>query len=439
MPEWENRNINLTDEEEKNMMRKVWRPLSLIVLVALVISACATPAAPPAMDIQAIPNGRHHQKVDVLYFILDASYSMNEGYDGLCKFKVAKSVIDNFNKTMPNVTTQVALRTFGHDDDISKETTAVMVPLKRYNSAALSEGLNRVTKAGGFSHLEDALSAAGEELKGDNSPMAMVIVTDGKEMGSAPLAAARALKEAHGSRLCLYTVQVGNDKGGSQLLSQMADVTGCGRAVMADSLATGAAMNAFVKEVLLSGKMDSDGDGVIDALDKCPNTPRGVKVDKVGCPLDSDGDGVPDYKDRCPGTPKGVQVDASGCPLPLPTKSAEVTAAGTWIYKDIQFEINKADLRQSSFPVLNEIVGALETQPNLKVEIQGHTDSTGTHDYNVGLSQRRAQSVKAYLASKGIDSSRMTTKGYGPDRPIASNKTKAGRTRNRRVELKPIR
>jgi OOP family OmpA-OmpF porin len=198
-------------------------------------------------------------------------------------------------------------------------------------------------------------------------------------------------------------------------------------------------MNAFVKEVLLSGKMDSDGDGVIDALDKCPNTPRGVKVDKVGCPLDSDGDGVPDYKDRCPGTPKGVQVDASGCPLPLPTKSAEVTAAGTWIYKDIQFEINKADLRQSSFPVLNEIVGALETQPNLKVEIQGHTDSTGTHDYNVGLSQRRAQSVKAYLASKGIDSSRMTTKGYGPDRPIASNKTKAGRTRNRRVELKPIR
>jgi OmpA-OmpF porin, OOP family len=436
MPEWKNRIINLIEEEEKSMMRKVWGPLSLIVLVALVISACATPAAPPAMDIQAIPNGRHHQKVDVLYFILDASYSMNEGSGGLCKFKVAKSVIDNFNKTMPNVTTQVALRTFGHDEAISKETTAVMAPLERYDSAALSEGLNKVTSAGGFSHLEDALSAAGEELKGNNSPMAMVIVTDGKDMGSAPLAAAKALKEAHGSRLCIYTVLVGNDKGGSQLLSQMADVTGCGRAVTADSLATGAAMNAFVKEVLLSGKMDSDGDGVIDARDKCPNTPRGVKVDSVGCPLDSDRDGVPDYKDRCPGTPRGVTVDANGCPLP--SKSAEVTAEGTWIYKDIQFEVNKADLRQSSFPVLDEIVGVLKAQPKLNVEIQGHTDSTGAHDYNVGLSQRRANSVKAYLVSKGIDSSRMTTKGYGPDRPIASNKTKAGRARNRRVELKPI-
>jgi OmpA-OmpF porin, OOP family len=429
--------FNLTEEEEKNMMRKVWSPLSLIVLVALVITACATPAAPPAMDIQAIPNGRHHQKIDVLYFILDASYSMNEGYNGLCKFKVAKSVIDNFNKTMPNVTTQVALRTFGHDEAISKEATAVMAPLERYDSAALSEGLNKVTDAGGFSHLEDALSAAGEELKGNKSPMAMVIVTDGKDMGSAPLAAAKALKEAHGSRLCIYTVLVGNDKGGSQLLSQMADVTGCGRAVTADSLATGAAMNAFVKEVLLSGKMDSDGDGVIDSLDKCPNTPRGVKVDRVGCPLDSDRDGVPDYRDRCPGTPRGVKVDANGCPLP--SKSAEVTAEGTWIYKDIQFEVNKADLRQSSLPVLDEIVGVLKAQPKLNVEIQGHTDSTGAHDYNVGLSQRRANSVKAYLVSKGIDSSRMTTKGYGPDRPIASNKTKAGRARNRRVELKPIR
>jgi OOP family OmpA-OmpF porin len=437
MPEWENRIINLTEEEEKSMMKKVWSPLSLIVLVALVISACATPGPPPAMDVQAIPNGRYHQKVDVLYFILDASYSMNEGYNGLCKFKVAKSVIDNFNKTMPKVTTQVALRTFGHDEEISKETTAVMAPLERYHSAALSEGLNKVTKAGGFSHLEDALSAAGKELKDNNGPMAMVIVTDGKDMGSAPLAAARALKEAHGSRLCLYTVLVGNDKGGSRLLSQMADVTGCGRAVTADSLATGAAMNAFVKEVLLSGQMDSDGDGVIDARDKCPNTPRGVKVDSVGCPLDSDRDGVPDYRDRCPGTPIGVKVDANGCPLP--SKSAEVTAAGTWIYKDIQFEVNKSDLRQSSFPVLDEIVGVLKEQPKLNVEIQGHTDSTGAHDYNVGLSQRRANSVKAYLVSKGIDSSRMTTKGYGPDRPIASNKTKAGRARNRRVELKPIR
>jgi OOP family OmpA-OmpF porin len=84
-------------------------------------------------------------------------------------------------------------------------------------------------------------------------------------------------------------------------------------------------------------------------------------------------------------------------------------------------------------------VQALKAQPELNVEIQGHTDNTGAHSYNVDLSQRRAQSVKAYMVSSGIDGARMTTKGYGPDDPIAPNTTREGRARNRRVELKPIR
>ncbi len=420
------------------MMRNMWRPLTVIALATLFVSACATPGTPPAMDIQAIPNGQYQEKVDVLYFILDASSSMAEGYNGLSKFEVARSVIGNFNKTMPDVKTQVALRSFGHDDKVSSESTALMVPLEKYQKASLSDGLNKVSKAGGISPLARALKTTGEELKGDNRRMAMVIVSDGKDMGQAPLAAAEALKATHGDRLCIYTVLVGDDRSGGRLLSKIADVSGCGKAVTADSLATGAAMNAFVREVLLTGLNDRDGDGVPDRKDKCPNTPTGVKVDMSGCPLDSDRDGVPDYKDQCPGTPAGVKVDSNGCPLPVPTKSAEVTAAGTWIYKDIQFEVNKANLRQSSFPVLNEIVGALEAQPDLKIEIQGHTDSTGAHDYNVGLSKRRAESVKAYLVSKGIASHRLTTRGYGPDRPIASNTTREGRARNRRVEVKPI-
>lgn len=197
-------------------------------------------------------------------------------------------------------------------------------------------------------------------------------------------------------------------------------------------------MNAFVKEVALSELADSDGDGVTDDKDKCPDTPQGVKVDMNGCPLDSDKDGVLDSKDRCPDTPMGVKVDAHGCPIPVPTKSAEVTAAGTWIYKDIQFEVNKSALKESSYPTLDEIADALKVQPALNIEIQGDTDSTGSHDYNVGLSHKRAQSVRAYLISKGVDSSRMTSIGYGPDRPVASNTTKEGRARNRRVEIKPL-
>ena len=93
----------------------------------------------------------------------------------------------------------------------------------------------------------------------------------------------------------------------------------------------------------------------------------------------------------------------------------------------------------SSFPSLNEVAAALNAQPGLKVEIHGHTDGSGARAYNQDLSQRRAESVKAYLESNGIDASRMTAIGFGPDRPIDSNATKEGRTRNRRVEFKPVR
>jgi OOP family OmpA-OmpF porin len=201
-------------------------------------------------------------------------------------------------------------------------------------------------------------------------------------------------------------------------------------------------MQAFVTDVLFAEKSDSDGDGVTDDVDRCPGTPGGVAVDRWGCPLDSDKDGVIDPKDACPDTPMGTKVDAKGCaiaaPVPTATKSAQVTAAGTWLYKDIQFENNKSDLRESSIPTLNEIVEALNAQPGLNIEIQGHTDGSGTRAYNLDLSQRRAQSVKAYLEGQGIGAGRMTTKGFGPDRPIDTNSTKEGRARNRRVEVKPM-
>jgi OmpA-OmpF porin, OOP family len=198
-------------------------------------------------------------------------------------------------------------------------------------------------------------------------------------------------------------------------------------------------MNAFVQKVLLTAKNDSDGDGVADAMDRCPGTPRGVGVDENGCPLDSDKDGVFDYQDACPDTPAGTAVDAKGCPIPAAaTTSGELTAAGTWLYEDIQFENNKAVLKQNAYPTLNEITAALKAQPELNVEIHGHTDGSGARAYNVDLSRKRAASVKAYLESRGIDAGRMITKGFGPDRPIDSNATQEGRARNRRVEFKPI-
>jgi OOP family OmpA-OmpF porin len=288
--------------------------------------------------------------------------------------------------------------------------------------------------------MASALTAAAGDLKESKGPVAMVIVSDGKDMGNAALAAAKALASQMAGRLCLYTVLVGDSPEGKALLEKIAAASTCGKFTTADSLASGAAMAAFVQEVLLTRQVenDSDGDGVPDAKDRCPDTPRGVKVDASGCPIDSDGDGVYDYLDKCPGTPPGTKVDAQGCPIPVATKSAEVTKAGTWIYKGVQFETNSADLKASSYPVLNEIAEGLKAQPSIKVEVQGHTDSTGKAEYNQRLSERRAQSVVNYLVGKGIAAERLIPRGYGLTRPIASNNTAEGRARNRRVELKPL-
>lgn len=170
---------------------------------------------------------------------------------------------------------------------------------------------------------------------------------------------------------------------------------------------------------------DSDGDGVVDSADKCPGTPAGVKVDAKGCALDSDGDGVADHKDRCPGTKAGARVDIYGCEL------KSVTAL-----KGVNFENNSAKLTAASTSVLDDVVATLKKNPDVKAEVAGHTDGSGTHSYNVSLSNRRAQAVRQYLIDNGIDANRLTAKGYGPDYPVASNSTREGRAKNRRVELR---
>jgi OOP family OmpA-OmpF porin len=426
----------------RNLMKKNQVLFLMLAFLSMtLLAACATQPieALPPINIQPL-QGQWVPKADYLYFVLDASSSMAEPYAGHIKFDVAKAVVANFNQTMPDLNVQAALRGFGLSPALSKQGTALFYGPKDYSRAGLAEGLKAISSPGGPSPMASALTAAAGDLKESKGPVATVIVSDGKDMGNAALAAANALVSQMAGRLCLYTVLVGDSAEGKALLEKIAAASTCGKFTSADSLASGAGMAAFVQEVLLARQVesDSDGDRVPDAKDRCPNTPRGVKVDASGCPIDSDGDGVYDYLDKCPGTPAGTKVDAQGCPLPVATKSAEVTKAGTWIYKGVQFETNSADLKASSYPVLNEIAEGLKAQPSIKVEVQGHTDSTGKAEYNQRLSERRAQSVVNYLVSKGIAAERLIPKGYGLTRPIASNNTAEGRARNRRVELKPL-
>jgi OmpA-OmpF porin, OOP family len=141
-------------------------------------------------------------------------------------------------------------------------------------------------------------------------------------------------------------------------------------------------------------------------------------------PPDSDGDGVPDNIDQCPNTPAGVQVDAVGCPL-----KGSITLEG------VTFQTNSAELTVASHGPLDTIADGLKKHPRLKVEIQGHTDSTGTPAYNLKLSQRRADAVQSYLVSSGVSAEQLVTKGYGQSQPIASNATVDGRSKNRRVVM----
>lgn len=178
---------------------------------------------------------------------------------------------------------------------------------------------------------------------------------------------------------------------------------------------------------------DQDSDGVYDGIDQCPNTPAGAKVDAKGCPVDSDGDGVADYMDKCPNTPAGMKVNAEGCPILFePGKTALVL-------QGVNFASNSAVLDPTSTEILDKVANAVQYNPSgYRLEVAGYTSSTGTRAHNMKLSQQRAEAVVAYLVSKGVPASMLVAKGYGPDNPIDTNATAAGRANNRRVELKQI-
>ncbi len=208
--------------------------------------------------------------------------------------------------------------------------------------------------------------------------------------------------------------------------------------------------------------VDSDGDGVPDYIDECPDTPKGVVVDSVGCPIDDDGDGVPNYIDECPDTPQGVVVDSVGCPVDTdgdgipdyldkcpnvpgpesnygcPELKKEVRSLFKKAMQGIQFETDKDVIKKSFYPTLDKIVEVMKTNPTYMLSIGGHTDDVGSEEYNQVLSEKRAGSVRRYLIEHGVEESRIASKGYGKTMPIADNTTVEGRALNRRVEFEVI-
>jgi len=179
---------------------------------------------------------------------------------------------------------------------------------------------------------------------------------------------------------------------------------------------------------------DLDGDGILIPEDKCP-TEKGIAPD--GCPVrDKDGDGILDDVDKCPDQPetKNGFEDADGCPDELPKAVAKFAG----VIKGIEFDFGKATIRKNSNKVLDEAVKVLTDYKDLHVLITGYTDDVGERQTNIDLSEARANSVKTYMVSKGVEDGRIETHGAGPDNPIADNKTDKGRQQNRRIEFKLV-
>jgi OOP family OmpA-OmpF porin len=185
--------------------------------------------------------------------------------------------------------------------------------------------------------------------------------------------------------------------------------------------------------------LDNDGDGIADARDRCPlraETKNGIDDDD-GCPeTDEDGDRIVGTHDLCPNEPESYNgfKDGDGCPDALPEDVRRFTGA----IAGINFRGSTPTLITSSFALLDRAVEVLKQYPELRIEVTGHTEARGSGEANHQLSQQRAEKVREYLISKGIESSRIVAVGFGQDRPIASNRSASGRAKNRRIEFRVL-
>jgi OmpA-OmpF porin, OOP family len=400
-------------------MKKRCLKTVLSVAVGVLLIGCATPKAVSTFTPQdlnpMLQSGDYVQKVDNFVVIVDKSGTMGDAYKGELKLDIAKRLASQMNHTIPDLDLTGALRIFGRTAVFDDELTKRYWGPARYEKSALDDGLNRIGFSVGDSPLNLALDATGQDFKSAQGDIAAIIFTDADKdvMGyDAVKKSAANLKAQYGDRICFYAVQIGVDPEGKKLLEQVVETGQCGYSVTGDQISSSEGMADFVTNIFLK---------------KAPPKPAPVveeKVveEKVVVILDSDGDGVVDNLDKCPGTPKGAKVNKDGC----------------WVLGEVLFDFDKYNIKPQFYYRLDEVAAVFEKNPGLRVRIEGYTDNIGSAAYNMKLSLRRANAVKDYLIKKGVSKESLSTEGFGATRPIAANSTAEGRALNRRVELTPL-
>ncbi|KPA14666.1 cell envelope biogenesis protein OmpA [Candidatus Magnetomorum sp. HK-1] len=424
---------------------------------------------------------------DHLVVIFDQSISMQEPYVGLAKSKHAQKILMGLNNSLPEAPISTMFKTFTDCPCPTQKITQIVSPLAVHNRQKISETIASDAFCPAKSPLAIALETCKNELSSVKGKIAVVIITDGNTYDQSPVLAAESLYNELGPRLGIYPILVGNSPYGKRLLNEIAERSVWGFVERSDCLIKNKCMRYFIQKIFYTPpkirKNDRDKDGIYDHLDDCPTTPEGSFVNDRGCSADSDGDGISDDRDQCPGTPQGLPVESNGCPpkdldkdgvLDIMDKcpetpvgatvnadgcsnpdqdqdgvldsnddclntplGASVNTRGCWVISDIRFSPGKWDLTYEHKESLQEVIDIMRQNIDLRIEIQGHTDNTGSEALNKKLSSYRAMSVMKYLLKNNIKSSRLTFMGYGSEKPVVSNDTLLNRSMNRRVEFSP--
>jgi OOP family OmpA-OmpF porin len=357
--------------------------------------ACATPSVAPLAATPIKPGANERVVVTHSYLIVDSSQSVQD------EFARQKALVQSFVAAQPAGDYQAGSVVFGG----YKRQNQALAKFDRGQQASSAAEIKHLHEGTPLDHV---FAEVADELHGKSGQAAVIVFSDGRPTDpigrdideQSVLDAAAGLAKAYQGEVCIHTVQAGNDAAGAKFLRRLSETTDCGSARTASSVTNVASLQGMERDVYLGA-----------ALPDVAAAPRGL--------VDSDGDGVLDGEDQCPNTPSGVKVDPRGC----------------WVL-NVHFAFDSTVIEPKYYDELNRVAARLkEVGPDTIVRVDGHTDSIGAEAYNENLSERRAQAVRDYLVQQGVPATQLQAKGFGAKQPAASNDGRDGRALNRRTEL----